>query len=129
MSIERARHLRLNQTDAERALWKQLRFLKADGFHFRRQAPIGKFIADFACHSARVVIEVDGGQHNEAEGIARDDARTEWLESQGYRVLRFWNNDVLSNIEGVMTEITGFLKSLHPSSSPHPNPPHKGEGI
>ena len=122
MSVERARHLRHNQTDAERALWKQLRHLKANGFHFRRQAPIGAYIADFACHAARIVIEVDGGQHNEPKGIARDDARTEWLVSQGYRVIRFWNNDVLSNIEGVMTEIANFLKS------PHPNPPHQGEG-
>jgi very-short-patch-repair endonuclease len=104
-------------------------FLEAGGFHFRRQAPIGKYIADFACHSARVVIEVDGGQHNEPRGIDRDDARTAWLESQGYRVVRFWNNDVLSNIEGVMREIGIFLKSPRTLPSPHPNPPHQGEGI
>ncbi|HMM15189.1 MAG TPA: endonuclease domain-containing protein [Parvibaculum sp.] len=101
MANERARTLRRNQTEAERALWQKLRVLKAEGFHFRRQAPIGTYIADFACHSFKLVIEVDGGQHNEKSGLARDAERTAWLQGEGYRVLRFWNNEVLTNIEGV----------------------------
>jgi very-short-patch-repair endonuclease len=117
--------LRANQTDAERALWKKLRGLKSEGFHFRRQAPIGNYIADFACHSALLVIEVDGGQHAEAKGIARDDARTAWLESQGYRIIRFWNNDVLGNIEGVMIEVMDSLVSPHP----YPSPSRGGESL
>jgi len=96
--------------------------MKAKGLHFRRQAPIGKYVADFCCHSARLVIEVDGGQHNEETGLARDAERTAWLESQGYRVVRFWNNDVLENMDGVTDTI---LRVLHP----HPSPPHKGEGV
>jgi very-short-patch-repair endonuclease len=114
VSNERARQLRSNQTDAERVLWRKLRLLKSEGFHFRRQAPIGKYVADFACHSAKTVIEVDGGQHGHPKGIAGDDARTEWLESQGYRVIRFWNNDVLGNIEGVMTALMNTLRSPPP---------------
>jgi len=102
MANERARRLRLNATDAERKLWRKLRELKAEGFHFRRQAPIGDYIADFVCHSANLVIECDGDQHSIGAGPQKDAVRTEWLESQGYRVLRFWNNDVLANVEGVM---------------------------
>ena len=79
--------------------------LKSCGFHFRRQAPIGNFIADFACHSANLIIECDGGQHAHDEAIVRDTERTAWLESQGYKVLRFWNNDVQANIDGVMQRI------------------------
>lgn len=100
MVNETARQLRKNQTDAEKHLWRKLRQLKSCGFHFRRQAPIGNFIADFACHSANLIIECDGGQHAHDEAIVRDTERTAWLESQGYKVLRFWNNDVLS--DGVM---------------------------
>jgi very-short-patch-repair endonuclease len=105
MSKGIARLLRANQTPAERKLWPHLRQLKSAGFHFRRQAPIGAFVADFACHAAKLVIELDGGQHNEESGITRDGLRTAWLEGQGYRVLRFWNNDVLTNVEGVLVAI------------------------
>jgi len=83
--------------------------LKAAGFHFRRQAPLGPYIADFACHAARLVIEVDGGQHAEDGGVERDMRRTAWLEGQGYRVLRFWNSDVLGNVDGVMTVVRETL--------------------
>ncbi|ARJ64865.1 hypothetical protein WV31_03815 [Magnetospirillum sp. ME-1] len=110
MANARARWLRANQTDAERALWRRLRELKAEGFHFRRQAPIGSFIADFACHSARLVIEVDGGQHAEGVQADYDERRTAWLEVQGYRVLRVWNSDVLGNIDGVMRVVRDALK-------------------
>lgn len=111
MANETARRLRADQTEAERALWKELRRLKDDGFHFRRQAPIGRYVADFACHSAKIVIEVDGGQHGTNEGLAGDAKRTAWLERQGYGVVRFWNNDVLSNLDGVMRAIAERLKS------------------
>ena len=105
MANTRARQLRLNQTDAEKKLRSKLRELKIEGFHFRRQAPLGKYIADFACHSAKLVIECDGGQHGGARVSWKDSNRTAWLESQGYEVMRFWNSEVLENIEGVMLVI------------------------
>jgi very-short-patch-repair endonuclease len=96
-------------TDAERTLWRVLRGYKDKGFHFRRQVPMGPYVADFACHPAKLVIEVDGGQHGLAGHQAADDRRTEWLEGQGYRVLRFWNNDVLGNADGVAALIDAAL--------------------
>ena len=100
-----ARHLRRNVTDAEKKLWYELRILKQEGRHFRRQVPIAGFIADFACHSCRLAIELDGGQHNTSQGLARDEKRTKALEAQGFRVLRFWNADVFQNLEGVVDHI------------------------
>lgn len=105
MANEQARHLRRNLTEAERKLWIYLREKKADGFHFRRQCPIGPYIADFLCYAAKLIIEVDGGQHGMEDGFERDRRRTAWLETNGYRVIRFWNNDVLGNIEGVVEVI------------------------
>src|SRR5579863_10214642 len=87
-----ARRMRRVPTDAERKLWRHLRHLNLTGLHFRRQVRFGRYIADFASHKVHLVIEVDGGQHAEN---AADDARTRFIEGQGYRVLRFWNNDVL----------------------------------
>jgi very-short-patch-repair endonuclease len=107
-------------TDAERKLWQVLRRLPLDGSHFRRQATIGPFFADFACHELRLVIEVDGGQHNEHAHAIADAKRTEFLNSQGYRVLRFWNNDVLSNPEGVVTVIQSAVHEAR--HAPHPRP-------
>jgi len=98
---ERARRMRQEKGPAERKLWYKLREFNRHGFHFRQQAPVGPYITDFCDHSAKLIIEVDGGQHGEAKGLAADKRRTRWLESQGYGVLRFWNNDVLRNIEGV----------------------------
>ena len=101
---ERTRHaraLRQNMTDAERRLWRELR-CGSLGARFRRQVPIGPYIVDFACFQRRLVIEIDGGQHH---GDARDEARDAWLEEQGYRVLRFWNHEVLKNAEGVLQVI------------------------
>ena len=95
----RARHLRKNPTDAERALWSILRQRQVPGHRFRRQAPVGPYIVDFVCFENKLVIEVDGGQH--AEQADYDDARTAWLESQGLRVLRFWNNQVLQEMDAV----------------------------
>jgi very-short-patch-repair endonuclease len=99
MDTKIARHLRNNLTDAERRLWHELKRRQIAGVKFRRQQPIGHFIVDFVCFERRVIVEVDGGQH--AEQIHHDEQRTRWLEAQGYRVLRFWNNDVLANTEAV----------------------------
>ena len=109
MANERARRLRTRPTEAERKLWSVLRSRQLDGFRFRRQAPIGRFIVDFVCLERKLVVEADGGQH--AESLA-DDARTAWLESQGFRVIRFWNNDVLANIDGVADTIRRALTDM-----------------
>ncbi len=101
--VHNARRLRRDVTDAEKKLWRHLKLIPLDSGHFRRQATIGPFYADFACHEHRLVIEVEGGQHNQA--ATADAARTEYLQSNGYRVLRFWNNEVLGNIDGVLTVI------------------------
>ena len=97
-----ARNLRSNATDAERRLWAYLRASQLDGAKFTRQFPIGNAVADFACRRLRLVIELDGGQHSES---STDAARTEMIESYGYRVIRFWNNDVMNNIDGVLIRI------------------------
>jgi very-short-patch-repair endonuclease len=99
MDTKSARELRSNLTDAERCLWQKLKRRQVTGVKFRRQQPIGHFIVDFVCFEHRVIVEVDGGQH--AEQLHYDKQRTRWLEAQGYRVLRFWNNDVLANTEAV----------------------------
>jgi very-short-patch-repair endonuclease len=95
-------------TDAEQKLWYRLRAERLEGWKFRRQVPIGSFVADFVCERARLVIEVDGGQHAEHEQY--DAARTEALREQGYRVIRFWNGDVLANLEGVLEAIVAELR-------------------
>ena len=100
-----SRDLRKRQTNAERALWASLRNRQLEGARFRRQHPIGPYIVDFVDLEAKLVVELDGGQHNEDLVSKKDEARTAWLESEGYRVLRFWNNDVQSNLEGVLEEI------------------------
>lgn len=107
MANERARALRAEPTEAERKLWDVLRYKRMAGHRFRRQAPIGRYIVDFVCFERKLVIEVDGSQH--AVDTERDAARTAWLESQGFRVLRFWNNDVLRNIDGVAAVIREAL--------------------
>src|SRR5262245_469235 len=100
-----ARRLRANATDAEARLWRHLRRAPMLGSHFRRQVPIGPYVADFACMAARLIVEVDGSQHGSDQGHARDQERTRWLEKEGYRVLRLWNNDITQNIEGVLETI------------------------
>ena len=115
-TTHRARTLRCDATDAERLLWRALRENFAAA-HFRRQVPLGPYFADFALHRHRLVIEVNGGQHGEA--TTYDAIRTAFLESQGYRVIRFWNPDVLHNLEGVVTQIGIALQT----------PPPWGEGI
>ena len=102
-----ARALRANQTEVEARLWQRLRDRQLAGAKFRRQAPFGPYIADFACLAAKLIVELDGGQH--ADNEEADAARTAWLEGQGFRVLRFWNNDVLANTDGVLEEILAAL--------------------
>jgi very-short-patch-repair endonuclease len=114
-----ARSLRRGQTDAERKLWSRLRDRRLNGVKFRRQHPVGPFVADFASLELGIVIELDGGQH--ALQRAADVARIRVLEERGYRILRFWDNDVLTNIDGVLERIAEFLRT------PHPNPLPKGE--
>ena len=100
MSLGFARSLRRNATDAERTLWRMLRNRRLNGRKFRRQQRMGRYIVDFVCQDARLVVELDGGQH------ANDTPeRTQSLEGAGYRVLRFWNNDVLNNLDGVLQTI------------------------
>ncbi len=101
--INRARELRRRQTDAEAVLWARLRARQVAGAKFRRQYPIPPFIVDFCCVERRLIVEVDGGQH--ATATEEDRARTEHLEALGYRVLRFWNNEVLSQLDAVLEVI------------------------
>ena len=113
---KRARELRSNSTDAERKLWSLLRNRQLGGYKFKRQVPIGPYIADFCCIEKRLIVELDGGHHQDQE--ARDQVRTNLIHMNRYTVLRFWNNDVLSNIHGVCDQI---LKSL---DDPHLTSPH-----
>ena len=105
----RARDLRRTPTDAERLLWQRLRFWQVDGCKFRRQQPLGRYIVDFVCLQKRLIIELDGGQH--AQQADYDKERDGWLRDQGFVVLRFWNNDVLRNIDGVLERIAENLQS------------------
>ena len=107
MLRDRARQLRRDQTDVEGKLWSRLRARQLSGAKFRRQYPIGAFIADFCCYERRLVIELDGGHH--AEHVDADQSRTDFFVSQGYRVLRFWNNEVIENIDGVLEQIVHTL--------------------
>lgn len=118
----RARSLRETPTDAEALLWFHLRDRRLANHKFRRQCPIGPYFADFACLEAKLVVELDGGQHVQA--AACDNERTRFIEAQGYRVLRFWNNDVLMHTAVVLEQILLALQA-----HPHPNPlPPTGEG-
>ena len=108
---QRARKLRAEATDAERALWARLRRRQVLGYKFRRQQPLGHYIVDFVCFEKRLIVEVDGSQHIEQQSY--DEARGQWLESQGYRVLRFWNDEVLNRTESVVEAIA---EQLAPSS-------------
>ncbi len=108
MLKDNARDLRKKMTESERALWSLLRRKQIEGYRFRKQVPVGKYIVDFACLEARLIIEVDGGQHDES---ASDVERDAWLKAQNFRVLRFWNNDVLKNPEGVMQIVVKVLES------------------
>ena len=112
-----ARQLRGNMTDAEKLLWRNLRLRQLSKFKFRRQSPIGDYIIDFVCFEKKLIIEVDGGQH--AEQAMDDLKRTEWLQNQGFKILRFWNDQILREIESVMEIILNEL-------TPRLNPPPQG---
>ena len=118
MANEFARGLRKNLTDAERRLWSRLRRQQLCR-HFRRQEPIGPYIADFVCFEARLIVECDGGQHAESAYDAKRDA---WFAQRGFTVLRFWNHDVLRETDSVVEQIFDAL-CLH---APHPDPPPQG---
>ena len=112
----RARKLRHNATDAERHLWRHLNLRQLAGIRFRRQVPVGGFIADFLCPHVKLIVELDGGQH--VERADADEVRTRVLMSLGYRVLRYWNDDVLSRTEEVLEDILRHAKSTPPQPSP-----------
>ena len=115
-AVSRARDLRKRMTDAERKLWRMLKEHFRD-WHFRKQVPLRHFIADFASHKAKLVVEVDGGQHDPSVDLPR----TRAIQDEGYRLLRFWNNDVLGNPDGVWTMIDAALRDGHPTPSPSPS--------
>jgi len=104
----RAKKLRRNSTDAERLIWSRLRGRRLAGYKFKRQVPIAGFVVDFAALEAKLIIEIDGGQHSVR--LEADQLRTEKLERFGYRIVRFWNHDVLNNIEGVLDAV---IQELH----------------
>jgi very-short-patch-repair endonuclease len=119
-----ARRLRRERTDAERRLWSHLRSRQLGEFKFKRQETIGLFVADFACVECKLIIEADGGQH----GSERDEQRTAYLEALGWKVLRFWNDDILQNTDGVLTVIVVACEE-RVKGKPSPCPlPHAGEG-
>jgi len=115
MADKLARWLRANSTDAERILWAVLRDFKRVGMHFRRQAPIGRYIVDFVCHQSKIVVELDGSQHGETNVRAYDEERTVFLSSRWYRVLRFPNQEVFRNRDYVVDAIARFI-----ALTPHP---------
>jgi very-short-patch-repair endonuclease len=124
MASPTARRLRASLTEAETRLWSRLRRKQLDGFRFRRQQPIGRYVVDFFCPEAKLIIEVDGGQHAD-----ESPTRETWLSGRGYRVLRFWNNDVLANTDGVLEEILRVLRAAappHPGTLTRSRPPPQG---
>ncbi len=110
LNKDKARQLRKNPTEAEQALWRHLRLRQMGGHKFRRQQPLGLYIVDFVCLERRLIIELDGGHHSSQE--VGDSERSVWLESQGFCVLRFWNNDVMREIDAVKTIILQTLESV-----------------
>jgi very-short-patch-repair endonuclease len=122
MVNERARELRRTMNARERKLWRALSNREAGGFRFRRQHPIGSYIVDFICLDSRLVIEVDGGQHGDDKQIAHDQRRTAWLSAEGYRVLRFWSNEVMSNTEAVVARVVEAALNSSPSRGEEETP-------
>lgn len=112
MSVKRARQLRKQMSAAEARMWDYLRTLKAEGFHFRRQVPLGRYYADFACHHARQVIEIDGDTHFTRTGIDHDLERDRFLRAEGYRTIRYINDDVLHNMDGVVLHLLSRLAEM-----------------
>ena len=122
-TVSRAKALRKRQTDAEAVLWKHLRDRRLGDHKFRRQQPLGPYIVDFVCFEKRLIVELDGGQHNQRS--AADADRDAWLESQGYQVLRFWNNEVFRQAEAVKEVIA---EALLDDGRDSPSLPLWGEG-
>ncbi|MDN5849631.1 MAG: endonuclease domain-containing protein [Nitrococcus sp.] len=114
---EFAKHLRRHMTESENRLWRHLRAHRLNGEKFRRQQPIGPYVVDFAHFGARLIVEADGGQHNDAP---HDEQRDNWLRAQGFTVLRFWNNEIMGNLEGVLATIMHAV--ANPPSPPTPLP-------
>ncbi|MDD2948642.1 MAG: DUF559 domain-containing protein [Rugosibacter sp.] len=113
---EFAKHLRHHMTESETRLWQHLRAHRLNGEKFRRQQPMGFYVVDFVHFGARLIVEADGGQHNDAP---RDESRDAWLRAQGFKVLRFWNNEIMNNLEGVLETI---MAAVTPPSPPTPLP-------
>ncbi len=122
MGTSTAQRLRKNRTKAEIRLWLRLRRRQLNGSRFRQQVPLGPYVVDFLCVKSRLIVEVDGGQH--AENARADEVRTSWLRSRGFRLIRFWNSEVLGNLDGVLQVI---LEELEASPPPQPAP-IKGAG-
>ncbi len=119
----RARTLRLTMTEAERRVWQILRSHQMKEYKFRCQVPIGRYIADFVCHEARLIVEIDGGQHERSS--PREAERSGLLQNEGYRILRFWNTEVLANLDGVHETIAIALGRITPTQTL----PHRGGGL
>ncbi len=118
-----ARNLRKSSTESEKLLWKHLRLKQLEGLKFRRQQPIGNYIVDFVCFSKRIIIELDGGQHAIEEN--KDCERDRWLKSQGFTILRFWNNEVMSNTESILE----LIRKICLRYPPPPLPQREGKKI
>ena len=103
MTVGQARKLRRETTEAEALLWTHIRNRQLAGMKFSRQHPIGRYVADFCCEEEKLVVELDGGQH--ADDVDRDEQRTQYIEKYGYRVVRYWNSEVMSGIDGVLNDI------------------------
>ncbi|MDP2031501.1 MAG: endonuclease domain-containing protein [Thiobacillus sp.] len=128
--LDFARQLRSTQTDTENLLWSRLRAHRLSGLKFRRQQPLGAYIVDFLCADKKLIVELDGGQHQER--VEYDQGRDGWLKSEGYTVLRYWNNDVMGNLEGVLEDIgrvAGVFAELSPSdgATSHSTKPASGQ--
>ena len=119
MANERARALRKNQTEAERKLWHTIRLRQLNGYKFRRQYPLGRYIVDFVCLEKKLIVELDGGHHGEDGQMEHDLERDQWLRSQGFRVLRIWNARVFKEHRFVLDEIYYYLRNDEA-------PPHEG---
>jgi very-short-patch-repair endonuclease len=115
-----AKSLRKRTTDTEQLLWRHLRAKHFGGLKFRRQQPIGTYIVDFVCFEKKIIVELDGGQHTQPEEMRNDRIRDQWFETQGYKILRFWDNEVLTNTQGVLEVISKHCLN-HPPLNPLPS--------
>ena len=119
---ENARFLRNNMTEQERKFWQIIKNRQFYGYRFLRQYVIGEYIVDFICREKKIIIELDGGQHNEQSNIVYDLSRTKYLENKGYKVIRFWNNDIDNNLDGVYLQLKNEF-GVNDWTDTHPDPP------